>query len=76
MRWICPRETARVISGQTTMNELDPVIHPLNRFKICAVLNAAGALEGAINKEMRFAAIRDKVNQSSALSCLDSVASD
>lgn len=48
------------------MSELDPVIHPLNRFKICAVLNAAGAVEGAINKEMRFAAIRDKVNQSDA----------
>ena len=26
------------------MSELDPVIHPLNRFKICAVLNAAGEL--------------------------------
>ena len=41
------------------MSELDPVIHPLNRFKICATLNAFGATQGGdVNQEMKFAILR------------------
>lgn len=50
-------------------SQLDPVIHPLNRFKICAVLNAYGATEGAINQEMEFSSLAREVGLSaSALS--------
>lgn len=49
--------------------QLDPVIHPLNRFKICAVLNAYGATEGAVNQEMEFSSLAREVDLSpSALS--------
>ena len=45
---------------------IDPVIHPINRFKICATLSAYGAVEGEIRKEMKFSALRDKVQISDA----------
>lgn len=32
---------------------LDPIIRPLNRLKICAALNAAGATDGETKYEMR-----------------------
>lgn len=49
------------------MNALDPVIHPLNRFKICATLNAFGATQGGkINREMKFAMLRDRTELSDA----------
>lgn len=49
------------------MNGLDPVIHPLNRFKICAVLNAFGATQGGdVNREMKFAVLRDRTELSDA----------
>ncbi|ERS53253.1 MULTISPECIES: transcriptional regulator [Corynebacterium] len=48
------------------LSDIDPVIYPLNRFKICAVLNARGAVEGQVRREMRFAALREEVDQSAA----------
>ncbi|MDK8762785.1 transcriptional regulator [Corynebacterium sp. MSK218] len=49
------------------MSEIDPVIHPLNRFKICATLNAFGATQGGdINREMKFAMLRDRTELSDA----------
>ena len=49
------------------MNGLDPVIHPLNRFKICATLNAFGATQGGeVNREMKFAMLRDRTELSDA----------
>lgn len=46
---------------------LDPVIHPINRLRICAALNSAGALEGdGPDREMKFAVLRDLVNLSDA----------
>ena len=43
------------------MAELHPVLHPINRFKICATLNAFGATQGGdINREMKFAMLRDR----------------
>lgn len=45
---------------------LDPVIHPLGRFKICAALSAYGAVAGEVRKEMRFSALRDAVEMSDA----------
>ena len=49
------------------MNELDPVIHPLNRFKICATLTAFGATQGGeVNREMKFAVLRDRTELSDA----------
>ncbi len=48
------------------MAALDPVIHTLNRFKICAALNAFGAGEGQVRKEMKFAALREEVGISDA----------
>ncbi|WP_257183309.1 transcriptional regulator [Corynebacterium cystitidis] len=45
---------------------IDPVIHPINRLKICAALNAAGAVEGDVRYEMRFSALRDAVEVSDA----------
>ena len=49
---------------------IDPVIHPLARLKICAALYHAGAVEKQTSRhEMRFAALKDKVDLSdSALS--------
>ena len=48
----------------------DPVIHPLARLKICAALYGAGAVEKQSSRhEMRFGALKDKVDLSdSALS--------
>lgn len=49
------------------MSELDPIIHPLNRFKICATLNAFGATQGGdVNREMKFAMLRDHTELSDA----------
>ena len=49
------------------MSELDPVIHPLNRFKICATLNAFGATQGGeVNREMKFAMLRARTELSDA----------
>ena len=49
------------------MSELDPIIHPLNRFKICATLNAFGATQGGeVNREMKFAVLRDRTELSDA----------
>lgn len=49
---------------------IDPVIHPLARLKICAALYHAGAVEKQSSRhEMRFGALKDKVDLSdSALS--------
>lgn len=43
------------------MGELNAVIYPLNRFKICAVLSGEGAVAGKVRREMRFSALRDAV---------------
>lgn len=49
------------------MSGLDPIIHPLNRFKICATLNAFGATQGGdVNREMKFAVLRDRTELSDA----------
>lgn len=49
------------------MSGLDPIIHPLNRFKICATLNAFGATQGGeVNREMKFAMLRDRTELSDA----------
>lgn len=48
------------------MAQLDPVIHPLNRLRICATLNAAGATQEGVHREMKFAALRDAVGLSDA----------
>ncbi|WP_257060790.1 transcriptional regulator [Corynebacterium kozikiae] len=53
------------------MSSLDPVLTPLARFKICAALNAFGAVEsdpksGAPSKEMKFAKLRDATELSNA----------
>lgn len=46
---------------------LDPVIHPINRLKICATLKSAGAVEGdGPDREMKFAVLRDLVMLSDA----------
>ena len=52
------------------MSGIDPVIHPLARLKICAALYHAGAVEKQNSRhEMRFGALKDKVDLSdSALS--------
>lgn len=49
---------------------IDPAIHPLARLKICAALYHAGAVEKQTSRhEMRFGALKDKVDLSdSALS--------
>lgn len=40
---------------------IDPVIHPVNRLRICIGLRAAGATEGreGPDREMRFSVLRD-----------------
>lgn len=49
------------------MSGVDPIIHPLNRFKICATLNAFGATQGGeVNREMKFAVLRDRTELSDA----------
>ncbi|AKK10941.1 transcriptional regulator [Corynebacterium uterequi] len=48
------------------MAELDPVIHPIVRLKICAVLAAAGATQGEVNKEMRFSHLKKTLGVSDA----------
>ena len=49
------------------MSGLDATIHPLNRFKICATLNAFGATQGGeVNREMKFAVLRDRTELSDA----------
>lgn len=47
---------------------LDPVIHPINRLRICAALDAAGATEGErhVDREMKFAVLRDLTDLSDA----------
>ncbi|PHP52295.1 transcriptional regulator [Actinomyces ruminis] len=49
---------------------LDPVIHPLNRLRICATLKSVGAVnDGALvwtGTEMKFSALRDAVGLSDA----------
>ena len=53
--------------SEAAMSELDPVIHPLNRFKICATLNAFGATQGGeVNREMKFAMLRARTELSDA----------
>lgn len=42
------------------MGGLDPIIHPLNRFKICATQG------GEVNREMKFAMLRDRTELSDA----------
>lgn len=53
-------------------SSIDPVIHPINRLRICAALNNAGAIEagkGGINYEMQFSRLQEIVELSdSALS--------
>ena len=44
----------------------NPVIHPINRLKICAALNAGGATEGEARYEMRFSTLRDATQLSDA----------
>jgi len=39
--------------------DLDPVIHPIARLKVCAALNAAGATEGETRREMSFRRLRE-----------------
>lgn len=47
--------------------ELDPVIHPVNRLRICAALTSAGAVDSlGSQRQMRFAALRDLVGLSDA----------
>lgn len=43
------------------IGEIDPVIHPVNRLRICVGLHAAGATEGGEgpDKEMKFSVLRD-----------------
>ncbi len=48
------------------MSELDSVIHPLTRLKICAILAAEGAYEGKVRYEMRFGNIRDRLKMKDA----------
>lgn len=46
---------------------LDPVIHPINRLRICAALHSAGAREGdGPDREMKFAVLRGLVELSDA----------
>lgn len=39
--------------------KLDPLIHPINRLKICAALLASGAVEGPTRREMKFASLQN-----------------
>ncbi|WP_448855086.1 transcriptional regulator [Corynebacterium camporealensis] len=50
------------------MTQLDPIIHPLPRFKICAVLNAYQAVGAgeSVRREMQFAVLRKEVDMSAA----------
>lgn len=45
---------------------IDPVIHPLNRLKICAALRAGGATESTTRREMKFSRLRDITGLSDA----------
>jgi len=45
---------------------IDPVIHPLNRLKICAALRAGGATEKGTRREMKFSRLRDITELSDA----------
>lgn len=49
-------------------NTLNPVIHPINRLRICTALKAVGATEGgdATDREMDFDALRDVLDVSDA----------
>ncbi|MDK8843498.1 transcriptional regulator [Corynebacterium striatum] len=49
------------------LSALNPIIQPLNRFKICAALRAFGAVEGQQRKEMRFGALRDETGLTDAM---------
>lgn len=46
--------------------QLDPVIHPINRLRICAALKAGGATDGTVRKEMKFAHLRELTDLSDA----------
>lgn len=46
------------------MGEIDSVIYPLPRFKICAVLKARGAVEKFLRREMKFSALRKELGVS------------
>ena len=46
--------------------QLDPVIHPINRLRICAALKAGGATDGTVRKEMKFAHLRELTDLSGA----------
>jgi len=52
--------------------QLDPVIHPINRLRICAALKAGGATDGTdgtdgtVRKEMKFAYLRELTDLSDA----------
>lgn len=46
--------------------QLDPVIHPINRLRICAALKAGGATEGDVRREMKFAHLRELTDLSDA----------
>ncbi|MBP3089391.1 MarR family transcriptional regulator [Corynebacterium sp. sy017] len=45
--------------------QLDPIIHPLNRFKICSILNTYGATEDT-ETHMQFSVLRLKTGLSDA----------
>lgn len=47
---------------------IDPVIHPINRLRICAALDAAGATEDErlADREMKFAVLRDLIELNDA----------
>lgn len=48
-------------------SEVDPVIHPVNRLRICATLKAAGAVESSETaREMKFAVLRELATLSDA----------
>lgn len=54
------------MSAELNSAELNPVIHPLNRLRICAALKAGGATEGLPRREMRFAHLQKLTDLSAA----------
>lgn len=64
-------EAWRAATGNWTAlmgSGLDPVIHPINRLRICTALQAAGATEGegVPDREMKFAVLRGLTELSDA----------
>ncbi|MDO5669108.1 MAG: transcriptional regulator [Corynebacterium sp.] len=46
---------------------LDPVIHPVNRLRICAALHNVGAVaRGKMGREMRFSELREQLELTDA----------